>query len=144
MRAVASLALPLAVAAVLALAGPAGAAKSVFTQFRSPSGNIGCFYAKGGGGPEMIRCDVRDLARIPARPRSCKLDWGHAFALGRHGKATRVCAGDTALDPGARVLAYGKTRRLGAFRCISRASGMRCVARSGHGFSLSREAQKLF
>jgi hypothetical protein len=125
-------------------AAPAVAKKSTLTFFRTPSGNIGCLYATGGGDPTMLRCDLLEVDHVPARPASCTLDYGHAFGLNRTGRARRLCVGDTAVDPKAKTLAYGKTRHLGVFTCTSRKSGLRCTARSGHGFVLSRATQRLF
>ena len=43
------------------------------------------------------------------------------------------------------VLPYGRSRSLGRFRCSSRESGMSCRnRRSGHGFTISRERQRIF
>jgi hypothetical protein len=42
-------------------------------------------------------------------------------------------------------LAYGKSVRLGPFRCTSRTDGMRClVVRTGRGFLIGRETVKVF
>jgi len=42
-------------------------------------------------------------------------------------------------------LAYGKSVRLGPFRCTSRSDGMRCiVVRTGRGFLISRETVTVF
>jgi hypothetical protein len=125
-------------------AAPAVAKKSTLTFFRTPSGNIGCLYSTGGGSPTMLRCDLLQVDHLPARPAKCKLDYGHAFGLLRSGKARRLCVGDTAVDPKAKTLGYGTTRHFGIFTCTSRTSGLRCTARSGHGFALSRATQRLF
>jgi len=43
------------------------------------------------------------------------------------------------------TLRYGRSVRLGPFRCTSRRVGMRCiVVRNGHGFLISRERLKRF
>jgi hypothetical protein len=49
-----------------------------------------------------------------------------------------TCHGDTAIDPHAPVLAYGKTWRRNGFTCTSKAIGLRCTNTSGHGFFISR------
>jgi hypothetical protein len=127
-------------------AGSAGGERTAtglqsFTQFQSPSGNIGCVIGRRGG----VRCDIRNRAwRPPPKPASCMLDWGFGLTVGRRGRARFVCAGDTTLGQGRR-LAYGKAIRRGRFRCVSRRSGMRCVnRRNGHGFVLSRERARRF
>jgi hypothetical protein len=134
-----------AVAGAVALVGAPGASGSAtLVAFQTPSKGVGCVYARGGGEEASLRCDVRDVARPATRPASCTLDYGSAFGLGASGKARRLCVGDTALDPDAKVLAYGRTRTLGPFTCVSRTTGLRCTTRAGHGFALSRARQKLF
>jgi hypothetical protein len=132
-----------AVAATAALltAPAAGATTTTATiqTFRTPSGHIGCAYDT-----TMLRCDLDDVAHRPARPKACELDYGSAFGLTRTGRARRLCVGDTALDPDAKVLAYGRTRHLGPFTCVSRTTGLRCTTAAGHGFTLSRATQRLF
>jgi hypothetical protein len=136
-------AVKLAAAAVLLAAVPiaapsAGAAAGIVT-FQTPSGHIGCAYDT-----TMLRCDVDGVAHRPRRPKACRLDYGSAFTLTKTGRARRLCAGDTALDPDARVLAYGKTRHLGPFTCTSKTTGLSCATAAGHGFELSRAKQRLF
>jgi uncharacterized protein DUF6636 len=112
-----------------------------FTQFRSPSGNIGCVIGRQGG----ARCDIRNRDwSPPPKPASCMLDWGFGLTVERRGRGRFVCAGDTVLGQGRR-LAYGEAIRRGRFRCVSRQSGMRCVnRRNGHGFALSRQRARRF
>jgi len=88
----------------------AGRASSI-VFFRTPSGNIGCIYASAQPGIQAsIRCDIRSgLRPKPARPKRCDLDYGDSYELPKVGRTVVVCHGDTALDPHAPVLAYGKT-----------------------------------
>ena len=131
-----------AVLVVLAalLAGAASASSSSIATFRTPSGNIGCVYASAGYGlPASVRCDIRSLLRPkPAKPKNCHLDYGDSFTLLKTGRALVTCHGDTALDPHAHVLAYGKVWRRDGFTCSSKTAGLRCSNRSGHGFFMSR------
>ena len=122
----------------VAIAAPT-AARSAF--FRSPSGNIGCAMDRSCG----VRCDIAKRGwRTPPKPRSCDLDFGQGVAVGSHGRARFVCAGDTVLGA-RRLLAYGHGRRVGRYSCISKRVGMRCVnRRSRHGFFLSRQRFSLF
>ncbi len=111
-------------------------------SFRSPSGNIGCIMFEGGA-----RCDIRDREwSPPARPASCpeQVDFGQGLQVARTGQASVVCAGDTALDPGATVLGYGEASELGGTQCISRREGVTCANHSGHGFFISAQRYKLF
>ncbi len=111
--------------------------------FRMPSGNVSCVVTADESGA-FLRCDLSEnQARIPKPPQDCELDFGNAFALGLHGKATRLCAGDTVAG-GHPVLAYGQTWSSRGFTCLSRKQGVRCTNADGHGFELSRKQQKLF
>lgn len=114
---------------------------SSLTTFQTPSHGIGCAYSTS---PSYLRCDVRDPVAPPKRPQSCELDYGSAFGLTPSKRAQRLCAGDTVLDPGAKVIAYGKTKHYGPFACTARTTGLRCTNRARHGFVLSRQTQKLF
>lgn len=109
--------------------------------FKTPSRNIGCVLLGGDA-----RCDIRRRDwRTPPRPAGCDLDWGQGVFVGRTGRARFVCAGDTALDPRAPVLAYGTVARYGAFDCTSRTAGITCRNRAtGHGFFLARDRYRLF
>jgi hypothetical protein len=120
------------------------AASASLVGFQTPSHKIACVYSHFSGDRPALRCDVADVAAPARRPQSCDLDYGSAFGLGATGKAKRLCAGDTVLDPKAKVLAYGRSRTLGPFTCTSRTSGLRCATHAGHGFELSRAKQRLF
>jgi hypothetical protein len=113
------------------------------TTFRTPSSNIGCVLLGG-----IARCDIRQRSwSPPPRPAACTtiVDFGQGLALGRSGAARFVCAGDTALDPRAAVLAYGNTSRVGPYSCTSRVSGMTCRnLASGHGYFISRQRYAIF
>jgi hypothetical protein len=123
--------------AALALAGTAAA--DIAIPFRTPSGNIGCYYTSNRDLKPSLRCDIRSgLKPRPPKPRHCPLDWGDSYVLAAIGRALLTCHGDTAVDPSARVLKYGARWSRGGFTCTSRKAGLRCTNRSGHGFFLSR------
>ena len=128
----------LAAAAVTTFASAA----SSLPMFRTPSGNIGCYYSpKDPTTAAYLRCDIRTrLKPTPPKPARCvDLDWGDSYELNLTGRARLTCHGDTAIDPRARVLAYGVTWRRNGFSCVSRLAGLTCRNRSGHGFFLSRK-----
>ena len=123
--------------AALALAGTAVADLAI--PFRTPSGNIGCYYTSNRDLRASLRCDIRSgLKPRPPKPRNCPLDWGDSYELAPTGRALYTCHGDTAIDPTSRVLKYGTRWSRGGFTCASRKAGLRCSNRSGHGFFLSR------
>ena len=109
--------------------------------FKTPSRNIGCVLLGG-----QARCDIRRRDwSLPPRPAGCDLDWGQGLLVGGSGPGRVVCAGDTALDPTAPLLAYGTVSRYGAFDCTSRTAGITCRNRAtGHGFFLARDRYRLF
>jgi hypothetical protein len=110
--------------------------------FRTPSGNIGCGMFAGGA-----RCDIRKRDwSPPARPANCPrvVDFGQGLQVSRHGEASFVCAGDTVLEPGSAVLAYGTASRVGGSECISRSDGVTCVNQGGHGFFISIQSYQVF
>ncbi len=112
------------------------------TTFQTPSTNIGCVLAGG-----AARCDIRSRSwSPPGRPASCPsvVDFGQGVEVGKSGSAAFVCAGDTALNPGGSVLAYGQDSRVGPFLCQSRTSGLTCMnTNTGHGFTLSLQRYSL-
>lgn len=126
--------------ASVAGAGLVGSARaSSLTSFRTPSGNIGCVYSSGYGSPASLRCDIRSRIRPrPHKPPGCDLDWGDSYEMNATGRVGLTCHGDTAILPSSRVLRYGSRWTHGGFACVSRAKGLRCRNRAGHGFFLSR------
>ncbi len=113
-----------------------------FSSFRSPTGNIGCVMGSG-----SVRCDLseRDWSPPPSPP-GCNLDYGQGAEVstaGGHGHL--VCAGDTALNPSAPALAYGRVTARGGLHCLSRETGMTCTdTATDHGFFISRQSYRLF
>jgi hypothetical protein len=134
----------LAVVAAAALPLGAPAKSSVYLEFKLPSGNIGCGYAKFEGETASLRCEiVSGLRPLPPKPRRCDGDWGRAVGMAPTGSASRYCITDTVMNPGAPVLAYGRTWSRGGFVCRSRTDGLTCTNRSGHGWFLSRARSRL-
>ncbi len=125
-------------------AGESGAkaAAGGLESFQSPSGNIGCYI-----GPAGARCDIADRDWAAPRPSDCpsQVDAGQGLEVGQSGPGRVVCAGDTALNPQARKLAYGDDIRAGDFTCHSRQDGIECLDDGdGRGFSISKQAYRLF
>jgi uncharacterized protein DUF6636 len=117
-------------AAVL-LAAPASASATL-RMFRSPSGRLGCAFFSDRQTPPTVRCDWRGGN-------------DRAVTLAETGRGRRIHVTDTVLDPHARVLAYGRTARFSKLRCTSRRTGITCRStRSGHGFTVSAERQRVF
>lgn len=108
-----------------------------YTQFQSPSKNIGCVMFDGGA-----RCDARkhqwDAGPPPA---NCPLDYGQGIQVGAKGKADFVCAGDTTLGAGPE-LRYGESSEVKGANCVSAEDGVTCTSSSGAGFFISIQSYK--
>jgi hypothetical protein len=109
-------------------------------DFTSPSGNVGCYIAS-----TTVRCDISERTwSAPPRPVDCEFDYGQGISMSPGGQAGFVCAGDTALG-GGKPLAYGQSLSAGTLVCDSAESGITCRdTGTGHGFSIAREAYRLF
>jgi hypothetical protein len=127
-----------------------GAFKSGY--FKTPSGNIVCFYSPGPvDRPQaFLACGIKSGLK-PAPPRRPCQDGGYAgdrvtlLPTGRVNVPS--CAGDPGALVGEReasVLGYGKSWSGGGLRCTSAADGLTCRNKSGHGFFLSRENWRAF
>ena len=105
--------------------------------FQLPSHNIGCTVGEG-----VLVCDI--LSGMNPEPTGpCELDWT-GMEMEGSGPAQPRCAGDTAYDQKAPVLAYGENWAKQGFVCTSVTAGLTCRNRDGHGFRLSREAWTQF
>jgi hypothetical protein len=136
----------LSIAASVALVA-GGAAAQPLLSAQTPSHNIFCIASPPGqdAPTASLRCDILHKAtRNPRAPRSCPLSWGDAFGLNPTGAAYLVCHGDTTRDADDTVIAYGAQWRPYGFVCTSQPTGFTCVNGEGHGFSISRGAQKTF
>ena len=130
------------------LAAPAMASAQPLLGAQTPSHNIFCLASPPGftpGEPASVRCDIQKAtSKPPPAPKSCPLSWGDSFILYPTGAGRLLCHGDTTANPEDKVIAYGTQWRAYGFVCTSQTSGLRCVNGQGHGFSLSRAAQKAF
>ena len=124
-----------------AIAVAAAPAHALFKQFRTPSSKIGCYYSTG---PTFLRCDTAYPTSFTNKKHGREGDYGQAFGMTRRGKANAICAGDTALAPDSAAIPYGTSRRFGPYKCTSRQSGLTCTNAAHHGWTLSRQRQKLF
>jgi len=117
----------LAALAALAALPAAGSGAAAPKRFQTPSKQIACMYPA-----PQLRCDMLFLN-------------DRAAVVGRHGKGRIVKITDTVADPKARVLAYGRSLRLGPYTCTSRRTALTCRNRATkHGFTISRERRKVF
>jgi hypothetical protein len=102
--------LHLAVLALLLLiASGAAHAQSGPTGFQSPSKNIACAYFDYDK-QNTLRCDIMEATVTARRPADCDLEWGKAFEMNAKSGATRLCYGDTVMEPKMPVLAYGEAQ----------------------------------
>jgi hypothetical protein len=110
------------------------------TGFVAPSGNVSCMIDA-----DWARCDIIDRDwSPPPRPADCEFDYGQGISLAPGEQAEFVCAGDTAFGAD-EVLPDGQSITAGALQCESAQSGITCRdVRTSHGFSISRQAYRLF
>jgi hypothetical protein len=127
-------------------------------NFKTPSGNIVCYYAAGpnptfgpGWHPRVL-CGIKSGLRPPSPRKPCR-EGGRVsdrVSLADVGRAfVHSCAGDPGPFVGqerAWVLGYGKawTDRFSGLRCTSATTGLTCRNRNGHGFFLSRQRSQVF
>jgi hypothetical protein len=140
------------IAVALALSASAAACgddPGLLPGFKSPTGNIKCYYNPHGltqrGFTPIVRCGL-DHADYASRLQSyCEAgDW-HGFSLTPTRRPLLYCPGGASGDRvDFHTLAYGKTRQLGQFVCTSRNTGVTCLNRHGHGLFVSRQAYRLF
>jgi hypothetical protein len=115
--------------------------------FQTPSKNIACqFFTDSGQRSDqgVLRCDIMNLETRPRRPADCELEWGNAFEMTAKGAASRICAGDTIMDPSLPVLAYGEVWQRAGVTCRSEQTGLTCFNAMQRGFSLARVKQDVF
>jgi hypothetical protein len=127
-------------AAILLVAAPAASA-GVY-RFRSPTGNIRCVSIGA-----RVACAVKSVYRYPDATRGAA--YGN-WVLDSGGRAVFTWLPARSLpSPNSHVLRYGHTWQAGGelsdgVRCTSRFTGMTCRNVERHGFSLSRERQRIF
>jgi hypothetical protein len=118
--------------ALVAVLAATATAEAKVRFFRTPSHNIVCVYSSKGGPGPYLRCDVLSLNDV-------------GFTLDRRHRGKRRHVTDSANDPRSKTIPYGTSRRFGPFTCTSRTTGLTCRGRrSGHGFFLSRAAQRVY
>lgn len=121
------------IAAALAILAHSSTATASVRWFHSPGGNISCEVSSGGKRGAYAFCQSK---RTPK-----------SVTLGRNGRS-KICRGVACLGDGpqdAKALASGRSIRVGAFRCTSLRTGMRClVVKSGRGFKISRSKIQRF
>jgi hypothetical protein len=109
------------------------------SEFITPSGNIWCEVEE-----PWLNCNIGSGLNPEPSAEFCGADWAGLFIEpGRF--AGPACSGDQAptVSPDALVLEYGQTWKHGQVRCTSRSTGLRCVDKSGYGFTLARAGWEL-
>jgi hypothetical protein len=137
------------IAAVAMSSSAAGSSDArIVPGFRSPSGNIQCYYDRSAfaahGTKRLLTCGLRHADYSMQLQRRCLAgDW-HGFGLDAKGKPTIFCTGNPnyAIHPVYTTLAYGRSWQRGPFTCSSRITGVTCRNRTGHGLFISRQAYR--
>ena len=122
-----------------AAARPAGGDPTGLTSFRSAGAEVACRLSG-----QEARCDVADPRFVPPRrPADCRLAFGSAVVVGVRGTSF-ACHVDTAVDPGATVLAPGDRLTNSLFTCTGLPGGAACATATGtHGFVVDRDGYRL-
>jgi hypothetical protein len=135
-----------AVAMSSSAAGSSGA--RIVPGFRSPSGNINCYYDPKAFAPRgtkrLLTCGLRHADYAMQLQRRCLAgDW-HGFGLRAKAKPTIFCTGNPnfSIRPVYRTLAYGRSWGRGPFTCTSRITGVTCRNQGGHGVFVSRQSYR--
>jgi hypothetical protein len=103
--------------------------------FRTPSGNIVCNRGLATTGAPGVSC----VAFSESSATRGQASW----LVGPSGRARfRFVLGNIGTD--VPVLAYGRSWRRYRIVCVSRSTGLTCRNPAGHGFTLSRERQRIF
>lgn len=110
--------------------------------WQSPSGNIRCGADRRRG---VVACTP--IRQTFAKPRGCDGTWIVVVFLKGTGASRRDggCYNTLPIEvSGFTTLPYGRSITRHGVRCTSRATGMYCRNRSGHGFNLRRTGLTLF
>jgi predicted lipoprotein with Yx(FWY)xxD motif len=123
--------------------------------------SLKCSFVVGlAGDPNQARCDGYggsflgagvlvggDRAAVTAEERRCEKFAEFGMTIGglvvdARGRGAISCAGDA--EQGGPYLAVGQSISSGPFTCTGRPDGLRCVAKSGHGFFFGRTTWSTF
>jgi len=139
--------LSLLICTALALGISASAPAGVLPGFRSPTGNIKCYYNPNALAPHgftrVLTCSLDHAGYAMKLQRRCEAgDW-HGFELTPRARPVLFCPGG---GGGPRhvytTLAYGRNWQRGPFTCSSRGTGVTCRNRAGHGLFISRQSYR--
>jgi hypothetical protein len=115
----------------VALAFPTAASAAFF---KTPSQNIACGIGGDAYGSYAVACTVFSEANAS----------GQKIWAMRARRKVHVFRSQSNAAFDVPILRYGQSISRAGVVCTSRKSGLRCRNRSGHGFTLSRESQRLF
>ena len=116
-----------------------------YIEFHTPSANIFCgLYV--GADMTGVRCDILSMSTrsYNREPADCEFDWGNSFAVDAEGEGYLACVSDSVVDDAGLEIGYGEEVSLGGITCVSEKTGMTCTNQDGHGFKVSKAAQRVF
>lgn len=119
---------------------------SSHADFQTPSENIVCSTRAEVNENGGVTCLIRDINSKPiiSRPKDCDGDWGNMFYVSATGKTKLACYSDHPFDQYPLTLNYGDTIKGKTYQCTSQKTGMTCMNKELHGFTLSKDSQNIF
>jgi len=103
---------------------------------RSPTGNIVCSYSGGRGLISFAGCTMKSTVHR---------GWFRNWEIWTRGRVLVEWAPLVMFPRSGRTLRYGHAISINkGVRCISRRTGWTCTNRSGHGYFLSRQRQRIW
>ena len=112
-----------------------------FTDFQSPSGNIGCSLGEFNGKGTVV-CEIgeHDYPPPPNSPPGCQADYRYRFILNQGYPPNADCTPYPIITGAMPTLDYGHQQSVDGITCDSEPSGVTCRdATSGNYFHIERE-----
>ena len=125
------------------LALPAQARDGDSIWFHTPSRNINCVGTTIDN-VSYMNCTLLKISTLTVKGMNCDQERNIFFEVKKSGGAKPFCVDGDLGNIHAITLDYGKSVTFDAITCTASATGMECKNSQGHGYSLSKNAQRMF